>query len=93
MFDLIFDKVELNMREIGYGDVLINKNMKFLIKTFYNILFDCEKFFVIKCSFAKYIYQLRIVKFYLNFLEILEIFLAAVFLSIVPDLATCMRID
>ena len=44
MFDLIFNKIEENMREIGYGDVLINKNMKFLIKTFYNILFDCEKY-------------------------------------------------
>ena len=32
------------MREIGYGDVTVNKNMKFLIKNFYNILLDCEKF-------------------------------------------------
>tara|TARA_Y100001936_G_C15547562_1_gene395750 strand:+ start:35 stop:556 length:522 start_codon:yes stop_codon:yes gene_type:complete len=44
MFDLIFKKIELNMREIGYGDVTINKNMKFLVKTFYNILLDCENF-------------------------------------------------
>lgn len=32
------------MREIGYGDVLVNKNMKFLVKSFYNILLYCEKF-------------------------------------------------
>jgi len=44
MFDLIFRKIELNMREIGYGDVTINKNMKFLVKTFYNILLGCENF-------------------------------------------------
>tara|TARA_Y100000590_G_C15086639_1_gene776001 strand:+ start:17 stop:541 length:525 start_codon:yes stop_codon:yes gene_type:complete len=44
MFDLIFDRIELNMREIGYGDTAINKNMKFLVKTFYNILLDCEIF-------------------------------------------------
>ena len=44
IFDLIFNKIELNMREIGYGDTIINKNMKFLIKTFYNILFYCEKY-------------------------------------------------
>jgi cytochrome b pre-mRNA-processing protein 3 len=44
MFDLIFDKVELNMREIGYGDVTVNKNMKFLVKTFYNILLNCETY-------------------------------------------------
>ena len=44
MFDLIFNQIEENMREIGYGDVLIGKNMKFLIKTFYNILLYCEKY-------------------------------------------------
>ena len=44
MFDFIFNKIELNMREIGYGDMTINKNMKFLIKTFYNILLNCENY-------------------------------------------------
>ena len=44
IFDLIFKKIELNMREIGYGDVIINKNMKSLVKTFYNILIHCENF-------------------------------------------------
>ena len=42
MFDLIFNNIELNMREIGYGDTVTNKNMKFLVKTFYNILLSCE---------------------------------------------------
>ena len=32
------------MREIGYGDVVVNKNMKFLVKNFYNILLNCEKY-------------------------------------------------
>ena len=44
MFDLLFEKIELNMREIGHGDVTVNKNMKFLVKTFYNILLNCEDF-------------------------------------------------
>ena len=44
IFDLIFNKIELNMREIGHGDVAINKNMKFLVKTFYNILLNCENY-------------------------------------------------
>ena len=44
IFDLIFNKIELNMREIGFGDTLINKNMKFLVKTFYTILLYCEKY-------------------------------------------------
>jgi len=44
MFDLIFHRIELNMREIGYGDTAINKNMKFLVKNFYTILLNCEGF-------------------------------------------------
>ena len=44
VFDIIFNSIELNMREIGYGDVAVNKNMKFLIKTFYKMLLNCENF-------------------------------------------------
>ena len=44
MFDFIFNKIALNMREIGYGDMTINKNMKFLVKIFYNILLNCENY-------------------------------------------------
>ena len=44
MFDFIFKKIELNMRELGYGDMLVNKNMKFLVKIFYNILLNCENY-------------------------------------------------
>jgi len=29
---------------MGYGDVKVNKNMKFLIKIFYNILLNCENY-------------------------------------------------
>tara|TARA_B100000029_G_scaffold103766_1_gene94327 strand:- start:4450 stop:4971 length:522 start_codon:yes stop_codon:yes gene_type:complete len=42
MFDVIFNKIELNMRELGYGDMAVNKSMKFLVKIFYSILLDCE---------------------------------------------------
>ncbi len=44
LFDLVFEKIELNMREIGFGDTTINNNMKFLVKNFYNILLKCEKY-------------------------------------------------
>ena len=44
LFDLIFNNIESNMREIGYGDTVINKNMRFLTKTFYNVLLNCEKY-------------------------------------------------
>jgi cytochrome b pre-mRNA-processing protein 3 len=35
LFDLVFKNIELNMREIGFSDTLINKNMKFISKIFY----------------------------------------------------------
>ena len=44
MFDFVFNKIELNMREIGYGDMMVNKNMKFLVKVFYDILLNCENY-------------------------------------------------
>ena len=33
LFDYLFKQIELNMREIGYGDVQVNKNMKLLYPT------------------------------------------------------------
>jgi len=44
MFDQVFKKIEINMREIGYDDVMVNKNMKFLVKVFYDILLNCENY-------------------------------------------------
>ncbi len=44
MFDLTFNTIEVNMRELGYGDVTVNKNMKFLVKTFYNVLLELESY-------------------------------------------------
>ena len=29
---------------MGYGDTNVNNNMKFLVKSFYNILLTCEKY-------------------------------------------------
>ena len=44
VFDLTFNNIELNMREIGYGDVAVNKSMKFLVKIFYKMLLNCENY-------------------------------------------------
>ena len=44
MFDITFNHIELDMRELGYGDTTVNKNMKLLIKDFYNILLGVEKY-------------------------------------------------
>ena len=32
------------MRELGFGDTNINKNMKSLVKVFYDILLNCENY-------------------------------------------------
>lgn len=36
--DYFFNQIEVNLREIGYGDVSINKKMKNLVKLFHEIL-------------------------------------------------------
>ena len=41
MFDLIFKNIELNMRENGYGDTVINKNMKSLFVADSEIKGEC----------------------------------------------------
>ena len=43
IFDYIFKQLETNIREIGYGDVSINKKMKNYINIFYSILNKVEK--------------------------------------------------
>ncbi len=43
VFDYVFKLLELNIREIGYGDVSVNKNMKNYINLFYNIIETTEK--------------------------------------------------
>ena len=41
------------MRELGHGDTTVNKNMKFLVKTFYNILLFCKDYKVKKIEEKK----------------------------------------
>ena len=42
IFDFFFKQIELNCRELGYGDMTVNKKMKVLIKLFYEILIQCN---------------------------------------------------
>ena len=42
IFDFFFKQIELNFRELGYGDITVNKKMKDLIKLFYEILIQCN---------------------------------------------------
>ncbi len=42
IFDNIFQNIEYHLRELGFGDVAINKKMKLLNKNFYDILLKIE---------------------------------------------------
>ena len=63
-FELMFEKIEHNMREIGYGDVVVNKNMKSLVSTFYNILLKCENYKRKDLDFKNI--------FFFNYLELID---------------------
>ena len=42
-FDNIFQNIEINIRELGYGDTKVNNTMKNLNKIFYDILYRLDK--------------------------------------------------
>jgi cytochrome b pre-mRNA-processing protein 3 len=42
-YDYFFHNIENNLRELGYGDVSVNKKMKDLNKILYDILLKIEK--------------------------------------------------
>ena len=77
--DFIFKQIEISIREIGYGDVSINKNMKKYINFFYDILskidnwdnYDLEK----KCEIlSKIIDSPKNISFYTNYFDKLCVF-------------------
>ena len=43
IFDNIFQNIEYHIRELGHGDVSVNKNMKNLSKIFYDILYNIDQ--------------------------------------------------
>ena len=43
IFDNIFLSIEYHIRELGYGDVTVNKKMKILTRIFYDILLKINK--------------------------------------------------
>ena len=42
LFDFVIKQIELSIREIGYGDVSVNKMMKKYINLFYHVLDNVE---------------------------------------------------
>ena len=43
LYDFFFHNIENNLRELGFGDVSVNKKMKDLNKIFYDILLKIKK--------------------------------------------------
>ena len=43
LFDNVFQNIEINIRELGYGDTKVNNTMKTLNQIFYDILGHIEK--------------------------------------------------
>jgi len=43
-FDYIFARIETDLREVGYGDMSVNKKMKVIVTKFYSILVDFKNF-------------------------------------------------
>ena len=50
LFDFIVRQIELSIREIGYGDVSVNKKMKDYVNLFYSILEKIENWNVLDAS-------------------------------------------
>ena len=44
-FDYIFNRIETDLRELGYGDMSVNKKMKVIVTKFYSILLDFKNYY------------------------------------------------
>ena len=44
LFDYIFNRIETDLRELGYGDMSVNKKMKVIVTKFYSILLDFKDY-------------------------------------------------
>ncbi|MEK9639053.1 MAG: ubiquinol-cytochrome C chaperone family protein [Pelagibacteraceae bacterium] len=44
LFDYIFNRIETDLRELGHGDMSVNKKMKVIVTKFYSILIDFKNF-------------------------------------------------
>lgn len=47
-FDYIFLRIETDLRELGHGDMSVNRKMKVLVGKFYSILVDFQNFVALK---------------------------------------------
>ena len=81
LFDFVFRQIELSIREIGYGDVSVNKKMKDFINLFYSILDKIEKSDLNNSEnqidlFKKYLNSDKNLHFYVDYFNNYRLFLA-----------------
>ena len=69
LFDFIIRQLELSIREIGYGDVSVNKKMKEFVNLFFHIVEEIEK-----TELNDHKNQLTLLKKYLNIDKNLEFY-------------------
>ena len=74
IYDFIFNQIELSIREIGYGDVSINKNMKKYLNHFYDIVLNIENWDNIKNDekaliLNKFINKPQNISFFTNYFD------------------------
>jgi len=55
LFDYFIKQIELSIREIGYGDVSVNKKMKEYVNLFFSIIEKVEKWNDLKIEEKQYI--------------------------------------
>ena len=55
IFDFFISQIEINCRELGYGDASVNKKMKKLLKLFYEILIQCQNWKQLKADNKNYL--------------------------------------
>tara|TARA_B100001027_G_scaffold32545_1_gene19673 strand:- start:332 stop:805 length:474 start_codon:yes stop_codon:yes gene_type:complete len=72
LFDFFVRQIELSIREIGYGDVSVNKKMKEYVNMFYAILdkfeiYDMKKEENITIFFKKIFHLDKNIEFYANY--------------------------
>ena len=81
LFDFTIKQLELSIREIGYGDVSVNKKMKDLINLFFHIVqeieraeFDDDENFLLLLK--KYLNTDKNLDFYTNYFNKYRLFLS-----------------
>ncbi len=72
--DFIFRQIELSIRELGYGDVSINKNMKKYVNYFYDIIGNIDNWEKIEYSeketiLTNFINNPKEISFFINYFD------------------------